>query len=83
MVAAERKQNAILQEKLVVLEDQHQHQKKQENTEGSGPLQRENMKLREKIKALEQRDADRKRRLEKLEAANRRIERVRAMLQPP
>lgn len=46
-------------------------------------LQKENEKLKDKIKHLEQREADRKRRIERLEAANRRIERVRAMLQPP
>lgn len=46
-------------------------------------LQKENAKLREKLQTLEAREAQRVKRLERLEAANRRIERVRAMLKPP
>ena len=77
MVATERKQNAVLKEKMHELESQ------QVEAEGNPNLEKENTKLKEKIKVLEQRDTERKKRLERLEAANRRIERVKAMLQPP
>ncbi|KAI7233003.1 hypothetical protein KC330_g5590 [Hortaea werneckii] len=81
MVATERKQNATLQERLEALE--------KEKAEiiptaqgGDAALLRENAWLKERLKALEQRDVDRSRRLEKLEAAHQRIERVRSMLAP-
>jgi DNA repair exonuclease SbcCD ATPase subunit len=106
MVAAERKENAALKERIQALEVQRQQkeselqarqlEEEQQHREArdekrneavkkfeTGSLQKENTKLKEKIKHLEQREADRKRRIERLEAANRRIERVRAMLQPP
>lgn len=98
MVATERRENAALKERIEALEAQrqqkeqqmHQHEEVQENTKAdkdqdhdAEALQKENEKLKDKIKHLEQREGDRKRRIERLEAANRRIERVRAMLQPP
>ena len=77
MVATERKENAALKERLEVLEQQMNIPKDSES------LLKENEKLREKIRTLEKRETDRKRRLERLEAASKRIERVKAMLQPP
>ncbi|KAI6801712.1 hypothetical protein KC360_g3910 [Hortaea werneckii] len=80
MVATERKQNATLQERLEALEKE----KVETNTsaQGDAALLRENAWLKERLKVLEQRDGDRSRRLEKLEAAHKRIERVRSMLAP-
>ncbi|GAB1727759.1 hypothetical protein NU195Hw_g1320t1 [Hortaea werneckii] len=80
MVATERKQNATLQERLEALEKE----KTQTNTsvQGDAALLRENAWLKERLKILEQREIDRSRRLEKLEAAHKRIERVRSMLAP-
>ena len=93
MVATERKENAALREKLEVLEQQHEEQQQQNQKQleqqqqkvpkDSASLVKENAKLKDKIETLERREADRKRRLDKLEAASRRIERVKAMLQPP
>lgn len=76
MVANERKENAELREKLVALE-----------AKGTVPnnttiLEKENIKLRTKLRTMEQREVDRRRRLERLEAATRRIERVHALLRP-
>ena len=80
MVATERKQNATLQERLEELEKQ----KTETNTsvQGDAALLRENAWLKERLQILEQREIDRSRRLEKLEAAHKRIERVRSMLAP-
>lgn len=73
MVAAERKENALLKAKIKELE-----------TGGSAAeaVKRENDILRRKIEGMERRDTDTKRRLDKLEAAQKRIDRVRAMLVP-
>lgn len=79
MVATERKENAVLRDKLQALEQQALD--RSPATAGYAAHE-ENAMLREKVKALEQRDADRKRRLERLEAAYKRIERVRTMLVP-
>lgn len=72
MVAAERRENAGLRDQIKALEE----------ATGSvdETLRKENERLQQKIASLEQRDVDRKRRLEKLEAAQRRIDRVRTML---
>ncbi|KAF2723653.1 hypothetical protein K431DRAFT_292339 [Polychaeton citri CBS 116435] len=43
---------------------------------------RENAKLKERLQIVERRDIDRKRRLERLEAAQKRIDRARALLVP-
>ena len=94
MVATERRENAALKDQLQRLEQQKsgaeeqlrllEEQKRSDVVgEDTEKLVKENTKLKEKLKALEQREVDRKRRLERLEAANRRIERVKAMLQPP
>ncbi|KXT04604.1 hypothetical protein AC578_8721 [Pseudocercospora eumusae] len=74
MVAQERRENAALRDKIRELE-----------TAGGDVAQvvkRENERLKQKLEAMEQRDAERKRRLEKLEAAQKRIDRVRTMLTP-
>ena len=79
MVAAERKVNAALTAKLEAVE---------RYSTGSGvtgdldALRKENAKLRERTQLLQQRDTDRRRRLEKIEAANKRIERARSLLIP-
>jgi chromosome segregation ATPase len=97
MVAAERKENAALKDRIQKLEiqrqqkeealhaqqEQEQRRKEALQEHDAMKLEKENFRLKEKIKQLEQRETDRKRRIERLEAANRRIERVRAMLQPP
>ena len=82
MVAKERKENAELREKLEALQALEQ-EREVALTKGPEALQRENVKLKERLQSLELRDVDRKRRLERLEAANKRVERVRALLQPP
>ncbi|EME85598.1 uncharacterized protein MYCFIDRAFT_210275 [Pseudocercospora fijiensis CIRAD86] len=74
MVAQERRENAALRDKIKELE-----------TAGGDVAQvirKENERLKQKLEAMEQRDAERKRRLEKLEAAQKRIDRVRTMLTP-
>lgn len=75
MVAAERKDNAALKEKIKELE------------KGGGgvseALKKENERLKQKLHTLEQREVERKRRLDRLEAAQKRIDRVRTMLRPP
>lgn len=72
MVAAERRENAGLRDKIKALEES--------NGGADQVLKKENERLQQKIASLEQRDVDRKRRLEKLEAAQKRIDRVRTML---
>lgn len=95
MVAIERKEKATLAEKLQALEHQqqdqqqkHEHQNQQLNEVADGPrnsekLEKDNARLKDRIRTLEKRDADRRKRLDRLEAATKRIERVKAMLQPP
>jgi len=80
MVAKERKENAMLVEKVEVLEREVAESSSDAGSDKA--LRRENAQLRERLKALEQRDADRRRRLERLEGANKRIESVKAMLIP-
>ncbi|CAK3810661.1 Hypothetical predicted protein [Lecanosticta acicola] len=75
MVAAERKENAALKEKIKALE-----------SGGGGAAEamtRENQILKQRLQVMEQRELDRRRRLEKLEAAQKRIDRVRTVLVPP
>jgi len=79
MVAAERKVNAMLKQKIDNLERQALEFSNALSEKG---MQEENAKLKQRIKVLEQRDLDRRRRLERLEAANKRIERVKSMLIP-
>lgn len=85
MVATERKQNHELKERLQALEEQQHRQRHQqpETTMDAEKLWKENAKLKEKLHTLQQREADRKKRLERLEAANTRIDRIRTMIQPP
>lgn len=88
MVATERRQNAALRERVNTLEGQQQPPRPESSLEPSGKLDvdmlaRENGKLKMKISSLEQREADRKKRLERLEAASKRTDRIRSMLQPP
>lgn len=75
MVATERKENAALKERIQVLESPRL------DPVGAGGSS-EVEKLRQKIKVLEQRDMERQKRLEKLEAAQKRIDRVRTLLLP-
>lgn len=85
MVAAERKENAALAEKIKTL-GQRQEQNEtavQEQAVGAKQaiqLEAENIKLKAKIEVLERREAERKKRLERLEKANERIDRVKTML---
>lgn len=74
MVAAERKENAALKEKIKALEAS--------NGQPNEATKRENERLKSKLQIMEQRESDRKRRLDKLEAAQKRIDRVRTMLVP-
>lgn len=75
MVSAERKNNAALKQEVKELE------------KSGGPvaegLRKENERLRQKLHMVEQREVERKKRLERLEAAQRRIDRVKTMLRPP
>lgn len=98
MVATERKEKAALTEKIRVLESKHQEQaaavkeqaavvKEQAKehaieSRSTEKLEAENAKLKTKIETLEKRSIERMRRLERLEAANKRIERVKTMLKP-
>ncbi|CZT23628.1 uncharacterized protein RCC_09342 [Ramularia collo-cygni] len=74
MVANERRENAALRAQIKELQG------------AGGPvaevLSNENERLKQKLQILEQRDAERNKRLERLEAAQRRIDRVRTMLLP-
>ncbi len=83
MVATERKENSALKEKVMLLEQHQQLEQEHELPADVVTLQKENTRLKEKVKTLEERDVQRNKRLDRLEAANKRIERVRAMLKPP
>jgi DNA repair exonuclease SbcCD ATPase subunit len=74
MVAAERRENARLRDKIKELESS--------GGDLVGSLREENERLQGKLKLMEQREVERKRRLEKLESAQKRIDRVRTMLAP-
>ncbi|KAF2767710.1 hypothetical protein EJ03DRAFT_344339 [Teratosphaeria nubilosa] len=81
MVAAERKENAALRDKVEILEKQAL------DFCGTGcgseeKVWKENARLKERVKTLEQREMDRRRRLEKIEAAQRRVDRARSLLIP-
>lgn len=74
MVANERRENAALRTQIKELQ-------------GAGGqiaevVSKENERLKQRLQLMEQRDADRKKRLDKLEAAQMRIDRVRTMLLP-
>lgn len=73
MVATERRENALLREKIRELEGA--------SGQGDEGIAKENERLIQKLHALEQRDAARVQRLERLEAAQNRIDRVRTMLE--
>lgn len=79
MVAKERSDNAELKKELEAAKRQAQEATAAAN---EAALQQENHMLKERLKALQHKDSDRRRRLEKLEAAHKRIERVRTMLIP-
>ena len=79
MVSSARQETAALQEKLELME---QRAAEQGPAGDLDTLHKENARLRERFKILEQRDSDLRRRLEKLEAASKRVERVRALLIP-
>lgn len=81
MVATERKANAALKEKLERLEQMSRRSSTSVSSEPEA-LERENAKLRERVQLLQQRDSDRRRRLEKIEAASKRIARAKELLIP-
>ena len=80
MVASERKENARLVKRVQMLEQQVSSS--QQLRCGSVDMSVENAKLQERLRELKSRDAERMRRLEKLEAAIWRVERVNDMLLP-
>jgi BMFP domain-containing protein YqiC len=71
---AVRLENAALRDRMRLLE------KKGGSVDES--MRMENERLKQKIQMMEQRESERKGRLERLEAAQKRIDRVRAMLVP-
>lgn len=74
MVATERRENAALRTQI----------KELQNAGGqvAEVVGKENERLRQKLQVMEQREAERQKRLDRLEAAQRRIDRVRTMLLP-
>ncbi|KJY02311.1 hypothetical protein TI39_contig66g00016 [Zymoseptoria brevis] len=74
MVATERKENAALKAQI----------KELENAGGNVAevVGKENERLKERLETMEQRDVEKQKRLERLEAAQKRIDRVRTMLVP-
>ncbi|KAK0950443.1 hypothetical protein LTR91_023892, partial [Friedmanniomyces endolithicus] len=72
MVSSARQQTAALQRKLELMEQRAAEQRPAGDLD---TLHKENARLRERFKILEQRDSDLRRRLEKLEAASKRVER--------
>ncbi|KAK4554424.1 hypothetical protein LTR86_008632 [Recurvomyces mirabilis] len=80
MVASERKENARLVERVQMLEQQVLCA--QQGRDGSVDTSMETAKLQERLHELKSRDAERNRRLEILEAAIWRVERVNDMLLP-
>ncbi|KAK5710403.1 hypothetical protein LTR17_018930 [Elasticomyces elasticus] len=79
MVSSARQETAALQDKLQIMEQQAAEQHVDADVEG---LREKNKRLRDRVKLLEQRDRDRRRRLEKLDAATKRIDRVKTLLVP-
>ena len=85
MVAAERKENAALAEKIRVLERRQGENEAQVRVQEEGGkkavrLEAENVKLKARVEVLEKREGERKARLERLERAGERIERVKGLL---
>ena len=85
MVAAERKENAVLAEKIKVLEKRVEGNEREVEVQAAEgkravKLEAENVKLKAKVEVLERREQDRIKRLERLERAGQRIERVKGML---
>lgn len=74
MVATERRENAALRTQIKELQSA--------GGQIAEVVGKENERLKQKLQVMEQRDGDRKKRLEKLEAALKRIDRVRTMLLP-
>lgn len=74
MVANERRENAALRAQIKELQSA--------GGQVAEMVGKENERLKQRLQIMEQRDADRKKRLDKLEAAQRRIDRVRTMLLP-
>lgn len=68
-------ENAALRERMRLLE-------KKSSVSVDDSVRVENERLKQKLQVLEQREVERRRRLERLEAAQKRIDRVRAMLVP-
>lgn len=74
MVANERRENAALRIQIKELQSA--------GGQVAEVVGKENERLRQKLQVMEQREADRQKRLDRLEAAQRRIDRVRTMLLP-
>jgi hypothetical protein len=72
---AVRMENAALRDRMRLLE-------KKSGGSVDESMKMENERLKQRIQIMEQREAERKGRLDRLEAAQRRIDRVRAMLVP-
>lgn len=74
MVANERRENAALKTQIKELQSA--------GGQIAEVVGKENEKLRQKLLVMEQRDADKQKRLERLESAQRRLDRVRTLLLP-
>jgi galactokinase len=74
MVATERRQNAALKAQIQELE--------KAGGKVAEVVGKENARLKERLQIMEQRDLERQKRLERLEAAQKRIDRVKMMLMP-
>ncbi|KAF2863203.1 hypothetical protein K470DRAFT_142283 [Piedraia hortae CBS 480.64] len=78
MVAEERRKNAMLLQRIEALERPPMSNR----DDAISSLRSENLRLHERLQAMEHREADRRRRLDKLESAFTRIERVKSILLP-
>lgn len=86
-IADLEEQKKVLEEQRIEQQQEHaaamaQSQEVFTGVASTAGVSLENAKLREKVKMLEQRDAERRKRLDRIEAAHKRIERVRSMLVP-
>ncbi|KAK3069466.1 hypothetical protein LTR53_012171 [Teratosphaeriaceae sp. CCFEE 6253] len=79
MVSSARQETAALQLKL---QDVERRASARDAAGDSQALHQENTELRRRVKILDQRDGDRRRRLEKLDSATKRIEKIRTLLIP-
>lgn len=80
MVATERRENAKLRERIDELEMLARGRGDGDGSVDS--MEKENVRLWTKMRTLEQRDSERRKRLERLEAAGKRMDRVKTLLVP-